>query len=165
MNVKMYNVSDNPIKVTKGLGKETIIENVRFKDTDSLNVINPTLILNPYTDELGNTWEISNIIKFNYIYIPKTTRYYFITNISCEGATVLIETKVDVLMSFSKDIRNSKQYILRQENKYENPYLMDNFLPITAKHNYIMKPYGEYVDNRACGRVILETAGEGGRLI
>lgn len=160
MNIKLYNISDNPNKVNKNVDKNggTLIENVRFKDNDSLNVLTPKLILNLDID-------VSNCIKYNYLYIPKTARFYYITNISTEGGLIVIETKVDVLRSFADDINASKQYILRQENKYKNPYLLDNLLPITSNHNYLMKPFGDYVDNRSCGRVILETAGNGGRVI
>lgn len=160
MNVKMYNISDDPLKVNKSANKDggVIFENVRFKDDNALNVINPTLILNISKD-------VGECFKYNYIYIPKTTRFYYITNISTEGSLVQIETRCDVLKSWASDINKSKQYILRQENKYKNPYLLDNLLPITAEHNYIMKPFGDYVDNRSCGRVILETAGTGGRVI
>lgn len=160
MNINLYNISDNPIKVKKSADKDggLLIENVRFKDDDSLNVLNPTLVLNLTT-------EISDSFKYNYVYIPKTTRFYYITNVSTEGGLTIIETKVDVLYSFMNDILNSKQYILRQENKYKNPYLMDNLLPITSQHNYVMLPFGDNVDDRSCGRVILETAGKGGRVI
>lgn len=160
MNIRLYNISDNPNVVNKSVSKTggTLVENVRFKDNDSLNVINPTVILNMGT-------EISDCIKYNYMYIPKTTRFYYITNISTEGGLILIETKTDPLMSFSDDINSSKQYILRQENKYKNPYLMDTLLPITSEHNYLMTPFGDNVDDRSCGRVILETAGKGGRVI
>ena len=160
MNIRLYNISDNPNKVKKSVDKNggTLIENVRFKETDSLNVLTPTLILNMST-------EVSNCFKFNYVYIPKTTRFYYITNISTRSGLILIECKVDVLMSWSSDILKSKQYVLRNENLYKHPYLMDSELPITAKHNYICQPFGDPVDDRTCIRVILETAGNGGRVI
>ena len=160
MNIRLYNISDNPNKVKKSADKNggTLVQDVRFLDDDTLNVLNPTLLLNINTD-------ISECIKYNYVYIPKTTRFYYITNISTRGGLIAIETKVDVLNSFSHDILNSKQYILRQENKYKNPYLMDSLLPITSEHNYLMTPFGRNVDDRSCGRVILETAGIGGRVI
>lgn len=160
MNVYLFNVSDNPVKVNKiaRLEDGVLVENVRFKDKDALNVMTPTLILDINS-------ELVQCVKFNYVYIPKTTRYYFITNISTEGALISIETRVDVLMSFKKDILNSTQYILRQENKYTNPFLVDTMLPIKAEHNYLATPFGDAVDDRTCGRVILETAGMGGRVI
>lgn len=160
MNIRLYNISDNPNKVKKSASKSggTLIEDVRFKDADSLNVLNPTLLLNINSD-------ISECIKFNYVYIPKTTRFYYITNISTVGGLIAIDCKVDVLMSWSDDILKSKQFILRNENLYKNKYLMDSELPITSQHNYICTPFGDNVDDRTCVRVILETAGNGGRVI
>lgn len=160
MNIRLYNISDNPNKVAKSADKNggVVVENVRFLDDNSLNVLTPTLLLNINID-------LSECIKYNYVYIPKTARFYYITNISTRGGLVYIETRVDVLKSFQSDIERSKQYILRQEEKYKNPYLLDNLLPVTSEHNYLAKPFGAYVDDRTCGRVILETAGTGGRVI
>lgn len=158
MNIRLYNISDNPNKVQKSADKDggTLIENVRFKDNDSLNVLNPTLILNIDDD-------ISRCVKFNYLYIPKTTRFYYITNISTEGALIYIETRVDVLNSFANDILSSEQYISRSENK-QNKMIVDNLLPIHSDHLFNIEPFGDAVYDENCIYCILETAGKGGNV-
>ena len=70
MDIILYNTSSPPNRVSKVLGTGRTIEDVRFTEKNSLNVINPTIILN-----LGN--ELSDISKYNYLKIPKFTRYYW----------------------------------------------------------------------------------------
>lgn len=158
MNIRLYNISDNPNKVKKSASKSggTLIEDVRFKDADSLNVLNPTLLLNINTD-------ISECIKFNYVYIPKTTRFYYITNISTIGGLITIDCKVDPLMSWSDDILASQQYIARSESDI-NAKLVDNLLPIHSDHLINIEPFGDSVYDENCIYCILETAGKGGNV-
>lgn len=155
MNIRLYNISDNPNKVKKSASKSggTLIEEVRFKDADSLNVLTPTLLLNINTD-------LSECIKFNYVYIPKTTRFYYITNISAVGGLIEIDCKVDALMSWSSDILNSTQYIIRSET-VQNEYIVDNLLPIDSRHKYYGEIVGDEVYDVHCHNVILETIGRG----
>jgi hypothetical protein len=99
------------------------------------------------------------------MYIPKFSRYYFIDSISGEGSMIRIDGRCDVLNSHKKDILASKQYILRQENKNNSPYLDDNMLPISSKHNYKGDVFGRKIADVTCGRVILATTGNGGTII
>ena len=158
MNIRLYNISDNPNKVKKSASKSggTLIEDVRFKDADSLNVLNPTLLLNINTD-------ISECIKFNYVYIPKTTRFYYITNISTVGGLIAIDCKVDPLMSWSDDILASQQYVARSESDI-NGKVVDNLLPIHSDHLINIEPFGDSVYDENCIYCILETAGKGGNV-
>ena len=158
MNIRLYNISDNPNKVQKSAKKDggTLVENVRFKDNDSLNVLTPTLVLN-----INN--EISQCVKYNYCYIPKLARFYYITNISTRGGLIFIETKVDVLMSFASDILSSSQYVSRSESDC-NGKIVDNLLPIHSDHLFEIEPFGDAVYDENCAYCILETAGKGGNV-
>lgn len=158
MNIRLYNISDNPNKVKKSASKSggVLIEDVRFKDADSLNVLNPTLLLNINSD-------ISECIKFNYVYIPKTTRFYYITNISTVGGLIAIDCEVDALMSWSDDILASQQYVARSESDI-NVKVVDNLLPIHSDHLINIEPFGDSVYDENCIYCILETAGKGGNV-
>ena len=155
MNIRLYNISDNPNKVSKNAKKDegTLFDNVRFKEKDALNVLNPTLIL-----DMGT--ELSDCVKYNYVYIPKTTRFYYITNIKAEGGLIYIETRVDVLMSFKSDILNSEQYVTRSQSTI-NGKLVDSLLPIHSDHLFMIQPFGDSVYDENCNYCILETAGKG----
>jgi hypothetical protein len=157
MNVIFYRNTAPPNKVNKtnNLYDDLTVENVRFKENGALDVLNPTIILGTITD-------IGDIVKYNYVKIPKLDRYYFISKISTEGGLIRIDCKCDVLFSHKKDILSSKQYILRQETKNNSPYLVDDMLPIRSDHYYLCKPFGRDVDDRTCGRIILATTGKGG---
>ena len=160
MNVILYKntAPNNKVDKSSNLSKELVVENVRFLEHDSLSVLKPTILLN-ISDE------VSDIMFYNYVYIPKLNRYYYIDSISTEGALFRLDCICDVLYSHKADILASKQYIIRQENKNNSPYLDDNLLPIRSDHNYIAKPFGDDVDDRTCGRIILATTGKGGTVI
>ena len=160
MDVLLYKNSAPPNKVDKSnnLSKKLKIENVRFIEKGTLSVLNPSVLVNITT-------EISDISQYNYMQIPKFDRYYYIDSIETEGGLIRINGRCDVLMSHKADILASKQYILRQEKYNNSPDLDDNMLPIRSDHNYVAKPFGSYVDDRTCGRVILATTGKGGTVI
>ena len=156
MDIILYNISSPPNRVNKVLGTGVTIENVRFTEKNSLNVINPTIILN-----LGD--ELSDITKYNYVKIPKFTRYYWIENIECNGGLAYIQCKVDPLMSFKSDIIGSTQYVSRSETS-KNSYMVDHLLPMTSKHHFAIHPFGDTVYDENCINVILETTGKGGNV-
>lgn len=157
MTIKLYKNSAPPNKVDKSanLTKKKTIENVKFKREDYLSVLNPVILLQLTSD-------VGDIAQYNYVEIAKFNRFYYIDSIETEGGLIKISCRCDVLMSHKRDILNSKQYILRQETKNNSPYLDDNMLPIRSDHGYLMKPFGNYVDDRSCGRIILATTGKGG---
>ena len=162
LNVILYKNSAPPNKVdkTSSLSKKTTVENVRFVENDSLDIMNPSVLI--MLTSSGDNLDISDYAGFNYIEIPKLSRFYFIKSMKTECGLVRYDCKVDPLMSHKKDILSSTQYILRQEKYNNSPYLEDNMLPIRSDHGYIMKPFGNNVDDRTCGRVILATTGKGG---
>lgn len=163
MNVTLYNVSDPPNKINKSLGTGQIIENVRFFENDTLNVITPTIIFNLTKTESGQVVpaDIDDYSKYNYLYIPKYARYYFIKEMTTENGLVKIRCKSDALYSFRKNIYGTEQYLTRSE-KYRNRYIVDNLLPIHSQNSYDIHPFGEDVFIRNCQSVILETIGKGG---
>lgn len=154
MNVNLYNVSDPPNKISKKLNDKLVIENVRFKNEGTLDVLNPIIII-----QLSD--EISDYIKYNYVEIPKFTRFYWITSITTSGGLVEISCKADPIMSFKNDIIGSLQYVSRSEN-VNNRYLVDNLLPISSKHLFTIQPFGDPVYDEHCTYLLLETAGKGG---
>lgn len=154
MDVVFYNVSDPPNKVSKTLKNKKTFENVRFKNDKALDILNPTIVLN-------NSEEIADYAIYNYCYIGKFTRYYYIVGMSTSGSLVEFTCKSDPLMSFKGDILGSLQYVSRSEN-IDNRYLVDNLLPISSKHLYTIIPFGDKAYDENCINVILETAGKGG---
>lgn len=162
MDIALYKNTSAPNVVNKSIKQiGQNITNVRFKEDGALDIKNPKLVLNYST-------EVSDFAKFNYVRIFKFDRYYYIDDIYTEGGLVVIVCRCDVLMSFKEDILSgtqNPQYILRQQSKYDNPYLQDNLLPVESDHYYKAFPFGNPVGNITGGRVILETTGKGGTVV
>ena len=156
MNVVLYNISDPPNKIKKSIGSGTTIENVRFLDDDALSITTPTILLKLNDD-------VENNIPYNYVYIPKLHRYYFITEISFRAGLTYISCKCDVLYTFSKDILASEQYVARSQTN-QNRYLVDDMLPIHSDKSYDVIPFTDEVFDKNCSHVILETTGTGGNV-
>lgn len=166
MHINLYKNSAPPNKVDKSSNLSNNSGNivVRFIRPDSFDILNPTVIIS-LSDVSGFENSLSDIKKYNYMYVSDVSRYYFIDTITTENGLVKINGRCDVLMSHKKDILNSKQYILRQEKNNNSPYLDDNMLPISSKHNYKGDVFGRKVADVTCGRVILATTGNGGTII
>lgn len=109
MQIKLYNTTDDNIKVNKTLSDE-VVYNIKLKAETS--IIEPTIIL-----------QTENYMTSNYAYIEHFNRYYYIENIVVFPNNIYnISLRCDVLMSYKDDILNSYAYIEQQTNvnKYYN---------------------------------------------
>ena len=166
MNVKFYFNKQPFNKVDKGLDKDNpilTVENVRFLTDGTLNITNPVIEFAPTTN-ISDWSDIVESVRYNYFYIPKFARFYYIENIETKASHVIVTGKCDVLMSFKDDILSSTQYITRSESR-RSAYLSDSMLPIRSDHRYIMKPFGKYVDDKTCSKILMITTGKGGTTI
>lgn len=106
MQIKLYNTTDDNIKVNKTLSDE-VVYNIKIKAETS--IIEPTIIL-----------QTENYITSNYAYIEHFNRYYYIENIVVFPNNIYnISLRCDVLMSYKDDILNSYAYIEQQTNVNE----------------------------------------------
>lgn len=87
------------------------------------------------------------IPSFNYCYIPQFNRYYYITDItSVNSKIVRIECKVDVLKSFSADIKNSlgkTRRAIKNNGYYEKTEIGVEVRKETEKVDFPNKPFDE----------------------
>lgn len=132
MTIKTYRFLGDSRKIDKTLTGVETYSNVTI--VGDMNIQNPiiSLQLDSFTD----------IINFNYIYIPELRRYYYVENSTIrEDGFVQIQCRVDVLKSFKSDILSSTQYVERQENKcsYQVP---DNGYIIKSNRNLTIKNFG-----------------------
>ena len=111
MIAKTYNTNDSTNTINKTLDFITDID-VKFKE--EVNIYNPNIIL-----------KYDDLIDFNYIYIDKFKRYYFIEDIEVFPNKIYnLTLKCDVLMSFKDDILASYGNITSQTN-YNDYYNFD----------------------------------------
>jgi len=103
MNVKVYNTESSVNTINKDIN---FIADIDVKFKDEVNIYNPNIVL-----------KYDDLIDFNYIYINKFRRYYFIEDIEVFPNKIYsLSLKCDVLMSFKDDILNSYGNITSQTN-------------------------------------------------
>lgn len=93
----------------------TVIRELNCTIRGSITLLNPNLLVSYHQD----------IAECNYMYIPEWERYYFIDGITMvPGQMSEIRGSVDVLMSFSNQIKNMSVFVSRAEN-LESPFFAD----------------------------------------
>ena len=126
----LYQLNCDDKVVGKGAtGLLTAYDNVYGKLREETNILNPSIL-----------FEYDVYPEFNYVYIPKFKRYYFVTNIVCVRNNIYrVELKVDVLYSYETDLRTQSAFVLRQENTYDAS-IFDDRLPTKTNMKW------EYID-------------------
>ena len=111
MIAKTYNTNDSTNTINKTLN---FISDIDVKFKEEVNIYNPNIIL-----------KYDDLINFNYMYIDKFKRYYFIEDVEVFPNKIYkLTLKCDVLMSFKDDILNSYGNITSQTN-YNDYYNFD----------------------------------------
>ena len=107
MEVKFYKTKSSNNTIGKYLENETVFD-IYFKDR--VDIQQPIVKL-----------QVDDFIDYNYCYIPKFDRYYFIEDITIERTGIYtLRMRVDVLESFQNDIMNCKAFVTQKEKV--NPY-------------------------------------------
>lgn len=91
MEVKFYHNASDDRTVNKDLLEETVFEGVLRDESD---IMNPII-----------RFDSSDVIRFNFCYIPEFQRYYFVKSVNAYRRNLYdVTMSVDVLMSFRGDI-------------------------------------------------------------
>lgn len=143
MLIELYKTSDDVNVVKKYLTNEISFENVTFHNEKGVTSGSLTLKSN------------IDLSSYNYMYIPKFNRYYFIT--VTLGTTNLYEIsyKVDVLKSFYDNIKGLKCTIKRNEFA-KNGYVIDERYTALAYKKVVTKTFPNGLNNDS---IILLTVG------
>lgn len=105
--INLLNSKDEIIKLSKNITEYDFILGTLKNES---SIISPKIY-----------FEYNILPTFNYVYIDKFSRYYYVNNItSVRNNLWLMELKIDVLMSYKKGILNLSGYIKRNENNYNN---------------------------------------------
>lgn len=122
-------VTINLYKFTKKLNSTTTPAITVTPDVYNCVFLDAQSIMNPVIEIEDTESKNTEMMQYTYAYIPTLSRYYFISNIVLvDNIRYTYYLQVDVLGSFKEDILNSRQYILRSTNHY-NDYLIDNVYP------------------------------------
>lgn len=93
---------------------------------DNCELIEDTSIITPKIR--WHEHDLYSPYDFNYCYIPAFERYYFVTNITYQLGTWLIDLSVDVLATAKSIIGSSTQYILRSAYEWDGD-IVDSMYP------------------------------------
>lgn len=111
MDVNFYLYTGKLNELNKELPTGAIIDCVLKQKS---NTINFDLILNKKIDNFN----------YNYCYIPKLSKYYFINNVTIlNNNVILLSLKVDVLMSYKNILLETKARIQECDNNYNENYV------------------------------------------
>lgn len=114
MTIKLYHNDSDKRTVNKTLSNEGSLAGA--------TIIDDTTILNPRLKVRDNG---IIMVQYNYCYIADFKRYYYITNVTVSNGYIIIDCKVDVLMSYANEIKACTGVIARQENVWSG-YLDDS---------------------------------------
>ena len=141
MIAKTYNTNDSTNTINKTLN---FISDIDVKFKEEFNIYNPNIML-----------KYDDLINFNYMYIDKFKRYYFIEDVEVFPNKIYkLALKCDVLMSFKDDILNSYGNITSQTNY--NDYYNFNYSSEVRKETNI---YNSSVTLDESKTTILSTIG------
>lgn len=112
MNVILYSNTGDPRQLYKNITR--LQTAYAIQATEALSVTDPELIIN-----------VSSLADFNYIYIERFGRYYYVREMTfLNGNQVRVTCHVDVLASFRDEILNSDVIAERSSNR-TNAYIED----------------------------------------
>lgn len=129
MTIKLYHNDSDKRTVNKTLTNEG--------ELLGAVIIDDTSILTPRLKVRDNG---IIMVQYNYCYIADFKRYYYITNITISNGYILIDCKVDVLMSYANEIKACTGVIARQENVWSG-YLDDNENYVNQYNNTVLKAF------------------------
>ena len=112
MQIEFYKNSSEKNKIGKSISnKLTLSGNLR----DECSITSPSILV-----------ESTSLVDYNYCYIPKFKRYYFISDIvSVRNNLWRVSLKCDVLESFKSDILKLSCIVDKQQNQSYNNNIDD----------------------------------------
>ena len=129
MTIKLYHNDSDKRTVNKTLTNEGSLTGA--------TIIDDTTILQPRLRVRDNG---IIMVQYNYCYIADFKRYYYITNITVSNGYIIIDCKVDVLMSYANEIKACTGVIARQEKVWSG-YLDDSENYTNQYNNVSLKAF------------------------
>ena len=131
MTIAIYKIKDDRRKVDKTLNNTTKVAEITAHIKSDCNMLHPVL-------EIAYN---ALIMDANYIYISDWGRYYFISNLTVGSQRIYIRADIDVLQTYSSQIKDLVCVVERQEaTDKANRYLPDGMFRATARQ-VISTPY------------------------
>lgn len=122
MRCKLYTISKDSRCLDKITGVSPVIsQTANIKPDTDIDILYPRFDF--HYD--------SRILACNYLYCDTFDRYYYIKNIAVNTAQrIILDCEIDVLQTYSTDIKNSVATILRAEKIGKPTKYIDSKLPV-----------------------------------
>lgn len=114
MVINLYSFSKKKNSTARPTGSGTQLSSVQLKDATSL--MQPVIIINQATTGMPSPFNPS---AFNYAYIAKFSRYYFISDARWINGLWELYLTVDVLASFKTEISGLSEYVVRAASAFD----------------------------------------------
>lgn len=120
MNIELYKCSNDNRVINKTL-------------TDKKELSVELLSEFNYDDLIIRLTNVSEMLGYNYVYVPKLNKYYFVTEVHYRAKnTVILDLHIDVLMTFKDAILKCHGLLNNfTENKY--PYSSNYNVPLNSE--------------------------------
>lgn len=129
ITISLYTISDDKEHIDKTLGTPTTLSNCTIKEQTSVQ--DPVLRIQTDT----------NLSGFNYAYIDRYNRYYYIRKVETTPTGFwVLSLHSDVLMSRKEQIRELRGTVTRSESVY-NAYLNDSQYKALAYRKTVTKAF------------------------
>lgn len=122
MEIRFYNTSSENNRIGKTLLNEKILQGT-FKN--AIDLSNPVIVVN------------TDLLNFNYCYIPELNRYYFINKIEITRTNLYtVSLHIDVLETYKEDIKKLQCIV---SNSTGNPYFNGYVNGVDVRTDYTTK--------------------------
>lgn len=136
MVIEFYNTTSEVNRIGKTLKNKTVLRG-SFKG--EFDLCNPVITVN------------TNLLNFNYCYIPGINRYYFIEKIEITRNNLLtVNLHIDVLETYKEEIKKLNVIISQSKN---NPYYNGFVKGVDVRTDYMTKMFENNFDEN--GQIIL----------
>ena len=145
MTITFYRITDDKKQVSKTLNSTTKIKDSTGVIKTDCSVMEPRLEME---------YDIA-LITANYMYIPDFGRYYFIDRIDTGAQRLFIQGHIDVLQTYSAQIRNLTCVIERQEDRdLAELYLTDKAFRAENRHTIATRRWDAKFSKANCSYVL-----------
>lgn len=136
MNIYFYSTKSENNRLEKVLENKTLLSGTMKNDID---LINPVLQV------------CTNLMQFNYCYIPSLSRYYFIDKVEITRTHLYtLYLKIDVLQTYKEQIKNLKVVLSGSKS---NPYYKNYIDGVDVRTDYTTHQFENNFEEN--GEVIL----------
>ena len=126
MVINLYSFAKKKNSTAQPSGTGTVLSNVQLKDETS--ILTPVITINQASTGMPNPFVPG---YFNYAYIAKFSRYYFITDTRWINGLWELSLMVDVLASYKTGIGALSEYVVRSSSAFDGS-ISDTLYPTTT---------------------------------